>query len=225
MSQPDWVSIKEYAAIYAPTGRVLIPFLGTSGRVGWPAGQWDIWAPVFSWMLLGRRRPRLWVELHRREWWTQPKTWRKDYLRWLTSQRARPILMQRTYRRVPASVAYPKAWIQAQFPDMPFHGTFDWLMALAIALQVKEIAAWGVDYDSSHEEIYQKVGAACWVGFARGRGIRVTLSPGSPLLSNPLPDAQTYGYDYPPWPKGHHPHDWPAESLMEEIPRQLRERA
>ena len=218
------MSINEYADTWAPSGRVLIPFLGHSGREPWPPGSWDVWAPVFSWKLLGRRRPRLWVELHRREWWMQPKVWRKDYLRWLRAYRARPILMQQHYRSVPASVRYPKALIRREFPGLPLHGTFDWLMALAIVCEVQEIAVWGVDYDSSHEELYQKVGAACWIGVARGRGIRVHISPGSELLRNPMPESQTYGYDYPPWPPGHHPHAWPAESLAEEIPRQIRER-
>ena len=187
---------------WAPTGRVLIPFLGATSQGPFPSGACDIWAPAFSWRLLGRRRPRLWVELHRREWWRPRKTWRPNYQGGLHTQRARPILMQQHWQDVPASVRYPYALIRAEFPGAPFHGTFDWLMALAILLTVTEIVIWGVDYDSTHEEIYQKVGAAYWVGLARGCGIRVCLSRGSPLLRNPMPARQTYGYDYPPWPKG-----------------------
>ena len=189
--------------------------------MSWPAGHWDIWAPVFTWMLLKRRRPRLWVELHRSIWWHQKKTWRQGYTQWLMRQKARPVLMQHRYAAVPRSVMYPKGAITAAFPGAPFHGTVDWLMALAIWLQVKEIAVWGVDYASSHEEVYQKVGAAYWVGVARGRGIQVRLSPQCPLLSNPMPDTQTYGYDYPPWPRGHHPKDWPMVSLYGEDGRDI----
>lgn len=194
---------------WLPTGRVIIPFLGSSGQSGWPAGRWDIWAPVFTWKILGRRRPTLWVELHRRCWWHQPKAWRKGYRRWLQTYRARPILMQHRFSEVPASVRYPREIVQGLFSQEPFHGTFDWLMALAIYLEAKQVRVWGVDYNSAHEVVYQRGGAAFWVGLAIGAGIEVGVSPTSELLSNPMPSTQTYGYDYPPWPKGHHPKDWP----------------
>ena len=199
---------------WAPTGRVLIPFLGATGHAAWPTGRWDIWAPVFSWNLLGRRLPTLWIELHQRRHWQQRKSWRRNYQHWLSTYRRRPILMQQKFKAVPASIRYPQELARALVPHAPFHGTFDWLMALAMTLEVKEIAVWGVDYDSAHEEIYQKVGANFWIGVARGRNIDVRISPGSSLMRNPMPQTHTYGYDYPPWPKGHHPDDWPASSLM-----------
>ena len=214
MSKP--LSCDQMRQQWMPTGRVLIPFLGPSGHAEWPAGSWDIWAPVFTWQLLGRRRPRLWVELHRQVWWRQPKTWRRGYLRWLHTYRARPILMQHQWREVPASVRYPRARALREFPSAPFQGTFDWLMALAILLDAKQIAVWGVDYDTAHEMVYQRSGAAYWVGMALGRGITVQFSPCSFLLSTPMPSTKTYGYDYPPWPPGHHPKDWPL--LLNGVP-------
>mgnify|MGYP001603550370 CR=1 FL=1 len=197
---------------WLPTKQVIIPFIGPSGRATFPTGAWDIWAPAFSWNTLQGRTPTCWFELHRRDWYTQPKTWRREYGLWLQTQVERPVVMWEKDHSVLRSVEYPLADVLAAHPAPgPLHGPFDWLMALALCLNAHEIAVWGVDYDDLHEKLYQQPGAAYWVGYARGCGITVPLSPGCTLLDTPMPPAQRYGQDYPPWPAGHHPDDYPCQ--------------
>ena len=208
------MTIQQRLKVYAKTQRVLMPFLGSTGLARFPRGAWDIWAPVFSWQRIRPARPSVWFELHQPMWWKQPKSWRPGYAAWLKRQRI-PVLMQRHFQAIPASVRYPKEDILNAFPGAPFHGTFDWMMALAIFLQVKDIAVWGLDFGSPHQAIYQKTGGAYWIGRACGEGIHVIVSPRSSVFSNPMPPKQTYGYDYPPWPHGHHPKDWPKTMKIE----------
>ena len=207
MTRIDWRSQ------WLSTGRVLIPFIGPSGRAPFPTGEWDLWVPSFSWQSLQGRTPTCWVELHQPCWYTQPKTWRQDYERWLTTHVDRPVIMWRTDPMIPRSVEYPLAYVRTAHPaPLAMRGTVDWLIALAICLDAQEIALWGVDYDSLHEKLYQQSGAAYWVGYARGCGIDVTMSPGCTLFDTPMPRDLHYGPDYPPWPEGHHPDVYPTQS-------------
>lgn len=210
------MTVRQMRDRWAPTGKVILPFVGEATRsVPFPDGAWDIWAPMFSWEYLQGREPTLWIEIHGEDQWRSPKSWRADYLDWLLTHKRCPILMQERHAAVPASVRYPKELVQTQYQDSPFHGTMDWLLALAVLLQVTDIALWGAGYDTLHEELYQKPGACYWVGVARGRGIRVQQPSDSCLLDNPMPRAQTYGYNYPPWPRGHHPDEFPAHYRQE----------
>lgn len=204
------MTVSQWQQLLVPSRRVILPFVGDLSRnTPFPYGQWNILAPVFSWRYLQNRIPTAWIEIHGEDQWRSPKIWRKDYLSWLTTQVEQPVLMQESYASVPKSLRFPKELVQAVCPGSPFHGTMDWLLALVIALDVTDIALWGADYNTLHEEIYQKVGAAYWVGFASGRRIRVHIPDNSCILTNPMPRVQTYGYHYPPWPSGHHPHDFP----------------
>lgn len=190
-----------------PWPRVAIGFAGTNrddilpGAPGWSTWVHPCMGPRIEQMGYHADAVTAWFDMHREEIWRQPKPWRDEYPAWLAARQA-PIVMQEAWEDIPASVAYPRAAIAAAFPGAPFHGTFDWMMALAIHWGATDILCHGAGYTSAHEFHFQRPAAWYWIGVARGRGIAVR--PGV-LMEAPNPRGE-YGYDYPPWPRGMHPH-------------------
>ncbi len=170
------------------------------------------WANQSDWL-----KPEAWFDIHRAEIWSEQawkKPWHRDYQGWLRSQRT-PIVMMEPSDEIKSAIRYPYDDVKRAFPDAPFAGTTDWMMALAILLGVEWIGMWGMDYCTPHELLYQRFGLTYWLGFARGRGIEVELPDDSSLLKNML--LGDYGPSYPPWPALHHPQV--VDRLLAGVPR------
>ena len=96
---------------------------------------------------------------------------------------------------IPHAVEYPLARVLA----MPgardwFTSTFSYQAALAVLEGFAEIGVWGVDLrrGTLRERTVEWAGLAWWLGYAAGRGVRVTLPPDEISWSHP----GRYGYDY-----------------------------
>ena len=122
----------------------------------------------------------------------------------------RPIYCQEHMADVPASVRFPRDeindWLLKNggrtLEPMPqgFH-TADYytstpaqMLALAIWEGFEEIHLYGVDMLQAEEYFYQRSGCEYFVGFARGRGIKVYVPPTSALCKA----NYVYGYTEPP---------------------------
>ncbi len=92
------------------------------------------------------------------------------------------------------AVPFPRDDILTMF-DPYFTNTISWLLAYAIALEYSEIQLFGVDMaqDTIMQAEYQRQRPSCeWlIGMAQGRGITVTMPPGSDLLKA----SHLYGFD------------------------------
>ena len=114
-------------------------------------------------------------------------TWiQNDKLVWERSQ-GLPLYMDRHYKSLPDSVPYPKKDVEKLTSHGKYHtSSFDWMVALAIHLEVKEIALYGVNFSGAHLFNGEPLaGRACleyWLGVAEGRGIKVMVSGGSDLF-------------------------------------------
>ncbi len=78
-----------------------------------------------------------------------------------------------------------------------FTSSIDYMIALAIYTGAKEIGLYGVD--NCNEYAHQEANTAYWLGFAEGRGIKVSLPDSCPLLKYKKPDIPyewnaRYGY-------------------------------
>ena len=98
-----------------------------------------------------------------------------------------PIYMLEAQADIPSSVAYPAAAVieyiapsgsEADF----FTSSLAYALALAIVQKPAEIGLFGADMSAEEEYGYQRPAMTYLVGIARGRGIKVTVPPASPLL-------------------------------------------
>ena len=138
----------------------------------------------------------------------------KRHVDWLKQEPAggRPIYCQEHYDDIPASVRFPRQEINAWFrkngglmleeaglPDGYFAedyytSTPAQMMALAIYEGFEEIHLYGIDMLQAEEYFYQRSGVEYYVGFARGRGIKVYIPQTSALCKA----NYVYGYSEPP---------------------------
>lgn len=170
--------------------------------------SWDIWAHS-SCQPLHVSRVNRWFDVHDLETWRQGKVWYRPYgkepptyVEWL-QRRTVPVVMQQHYPLIPMSEAYPLRAIVDRFGIVPalwgitdeaiwwnlvkdrgeFTSTFTYMLALALAEGVTEVALYGIDFIGRDvadvERSYQRPGAKYWVGVARGMGVPVTVARGS----------------------------------------------
>lgn len=95
-------------------------------------------------------------------------------------QQTKPVYRWEVDPRLPSSVAYPKADVQAFFADgeleRDFGGSLPWLMALAVFEGVPGDAIevfWCPQDDARHRK--QIASCRYWMGQARGRGLSVRI--------------------------------------------------
>lgn len=150
---------------------------------------WEVWAHSSAHMLNLPRVDR-YFDLHPRAFWIHGKPWDHEYVKWLSRNHV-PILMQKKFPEVPASVAYPKDRVLAEFRRY-FTSQTAWMIALALTEGVTHLGLFGVEYKHYTEHGSQRAGAEYWCGVAEGRGVRVVVPPNNPMLQTP---GLLYGYE------------------------------
>ena len=88
------------------------------------------------------------------------------------------IMMRERHEAIRASVAYPLRSVIADVGDY-FGSSPAYMVALAICERAEEIGLWGVDIGEKYD--HQRPNLEYLIGFARGRGIKVTVAGGSLL--------------------------------------------
>lgn len=156
----------------------------------WRDPSWTIAAHASSWQQCVRE-PDWWFDMHRRECFTQYKSWRPGYYDWLKHQRT-PIFMQEAYREIPAAVRYPKERILSEFRPY-FTNHVAWMIALALTEGVTHIGLFGCQYKADSEYGVQRESCVYWLGRFEGAGGTVVLPPKhNNLLTTP---RELYGYE------------------------------
>ena len=113
----------------------------------------------------------------------------------------KPIYMQDHYDEIPASVKYPldemikEFYIPEAMGDKLFTTcTVTHMLALAIYEGFEEIHLYGIDEAVDSEYVDEMPGVLYWLGVAYGKGIKIVISPNSPLLKG----FWIYGYEDKP---------------------------
>lgn len=96
-----------------------------------------------------------------------------------------PVAMIRQHPDIPTSEPYPLAMVADCIGRDYFASSIAYMVALAVTERADEIGLWGVDMDAEDEYRQQRPNLEWLLGLAEGRGIRVTLPEGCPLLSSP----------------------------------------
>src|SRR5690606_11291992 len=85
-------------------------------------------------------------------------------------------------RAYPAAVEYPLGEISKSLPIPYLENSISFQLAQAIHEGVDHIGLFGVHMVGKDEYEHQRPSIAYLVGLAQGRGIKVTVAPGSPLF-------------------------------------------
>ena len=117
-----------------------------------------------------------------------------------------PVMMWRKHPYIPNSVEFPLQTILEEFdifgedmaldqPDVRqrvyYTNTISWMIALAVYMDYKEIHIYGVNMAQDQEFQHQRPSCEFFLGWARGRGIKIYKPPVSDLLLSSF----LYGYD------------------------------
>lgn len=111
------------------------------------------------------------------------------------------VYTSRGYPKYPHAREYPLEWVLNRVGVSPyFKGTPPYAVAFAIAMGVKEIKLFGIDYHYGNGDIQKREkGRACmefWLGVAEANGIKTSVPPTSTLFD--MTDGgrdELYGYD------------------------------
>jgi hypothetical protein len=173
--------------------------------------EWDIWAhnSCFEGML--SRRIDRWYDVHRPEVRASEKTWSARYREWLTDPaagRTAPVYVLDGFTPTAPGVATIENHEIHTHAVMPWREIQSWLMARggtdqeyvtstgawmlqhALFEGVDLIGIWGIDYEEEGEYKVQRPCMEHWIGFARALGVKVYVTPSSPLGR----DDHIYGF-------------------------------
>lgn len=156
----------------------------------WGSNEWEIWGlpwDDFGWSQMTRL-----FEMHDLRLLESEHSKRKEgYFKRLEDC---PVLyMQQDYKN---AIAYPFDDVAKSIGQAYWNSSIAYAMALAIHEGAEEIAIYGVDMTGSDEYGYQRPNMEYLIGFARGKGIKVTIPDESPLCK-----FQNHGikfYDFVP---------------------------
>lgn len=154
---------------------------GTSGLAPWRDMQWEIWG--MPWISCPRVT-RL-FDVHTQECWAE-NTKLKD-ADWIDMYRSEyadvPVYCDPSRFNVFINpVPFPFEEIRASLPFYYLENSIAYQLALAIHEGVDEIGLWGIHMTGSGEYIEERPSVTYLIGLAQGRGIDVTVAPGSPLF-------------------------------------------
>jgi len=129
-----------------------------------------------------------WFQLHGKE----PPKYRDPNHKEVLSAMPGPVLMWEPNPDLPTAVAYPHDDIVNHFGRY-FTNTVSWMLALAIAMDYKEIHIHGINMATDEEFGSQRPSVEFFLGWARGLGIKIVTPPDCDLLTTWF----EYGYQDP----------------------------
>ncbi len=105
-----------------------------------------------------------------------------QYPKWLVDKGV-PLVVGRAFPATAEHVrVFPFDEANALFGSEYLTSSTAYMMALAILDGAKEIGVYGSDMSvDDHEYFWQRPCLEAWIGFAKGRGIKVTIPPVSPI--------------------------------------------
>lgn len=162
----------------------IVGFTASWKRAPFNEPDWEVWGMNAAYDLPLPRWDR-WFELHQRQVNLNDEGPRHI---WKIAELTCPVYMIKQFDDIPTSVAYPLDKVLAQFrPYMT--STFSYMAALAIMEGFEEIGVYGVD-TADEEWGSQRPSLEYLLGYAEGKGIKVTIPKESSLLRAPF----LYGY-------------------------------
>lgn len=102
-----------------------------------------------------------------------------------------PVMTLKKYSFLPSSIEYPLSEIHSKY----FTNSFAYMIAYAICERATSIDLYGIPLVLKDEYRDQRACVEYWLGYARGKGIEVTIFGGSTLFTHGV-HAGLYGYEW-----------------------------
>ena len=156
---------------------------GTHALAPWQDPEWEIWGlPWISYPRVDR-----FFDTHSQEYvsssdekWYRDGEWIPEFLKLHADK---PIYVDKSRLHLfPSAIDYPLSKVKSSIPIPYLENSVAYQLALAISEETEEIGLWGVHMRGRQEFQYQRPSITYLVGLAQGRGIKVTIAPGSPLF-------------------------------------------
>ena len=122
-----------------------------------------------------------WFQIHSRQSYDANTLRDHSHHDWMAKETRFPIYMQDKHPDIPMSVRFPKEKIMAEFGSY-FTNSISWEIALAVMEGFKEIHLYGVDMATHSEYAYERPSVEFFLGWARGRGIKLVVPERCDLL-------------------------------------------
>jgi hypothetical protein len=122
-----------------------------------------------------------WFQIHSRQSYDANVARDHSHHDWLANETRFPVYMQEKHPDIPMSVKFPKDKIMEEFGSY-FTNSISWEIALAIQEGFKEIHLYGVDMATHSEYEYERPSVEFFLGWARGRGIKIIVPEKCDLL-------------------------------------------
>lgn len=145
--------------------------------------EWEIWGlPWISYPRIDRV-----FDLHSQRFYDeQPYNWLSEgaWLRRHIKEAPDAIAYceKSRMRLFPNAVEFPFEKVFKEVPFNYFENSIAYMLGLAIVERVDEIGLWGVHMYAGAEAELAHSSVTYLIGLAQGRGIKVTVAPGSPLF-------------------------------------------
>ncbi len=176
--------------------RIIILGTAMTSVAGMPEDDWEVWGCGTAWQLTDRADR--WFELHNIDALRQTPQLYGPHLAWLDSQTI-PIMVKAKYAGIKNPVVYPIDKVKAEFGDY-FTTTIAYMIAYAMLREelgeepVTDMAIMGVNMAWNEEYSEQRPSCEHMIGWAQGKGIKVSISDVSDLLRC----GHLYAFQQPP---------------------------
>ena len=126
-----------------------------------------------------------WFQVHPYEEMAARQRPELGHLEWLKGANI-PVYMEEVHPDIPASVRYPYEEVCQTIGGNYMTSEPAFMLALAIHEKFDLIKVYGIDLDCEREWSYERACFEYLLGFAMGRGLKLWLPKGCPLLKGPL---------------------------------------
>ena len=141
--------------------------------------------------LILRRSVRLSFEMHNLDEWYDKNHYNFKQEREEINKLGIPVVTQKKHKLFPTAIPFPID----EMPIKYFTNSIAYMIAYAIHKGATEIEMYGVPLIYVDEYTRQLPCVEYWIGYARGKGIKVTIH-GSTNIFSPKPYTGLYGYDW-----------------------------
>ena len=172
----------------------LVGKASTGNEAPWHSPDWEIWG--MPW-ITAPRYTRL-FDLHEQAMYDEADVPPSDVVwneKWLDHTKEYPIYTFKSRMHIPNAVEYPLEEVLNDLPIPYLENSVAYMMALAIYEEVDEIGLWGVHMRGAPTYEIERPSITYLAGLANGRGIKVHIPPGNPLMMSAWEQGR-YGIDF-----------------------------
>lgn len=159
----------------------LVGKASTGNEAPWHSPDWEIWG--MPW-ISAPRYTRL-FDMHEQSMYDLADVPEDEVVwneKWIPHIGDYPVYTFKSRMHIPNAVEYPLEEVLEFLPSIYLENSIAYMMALAIYEGVDEIGLWGVHMRGAPTYEIERPAITYLIGLAEGRGIKITIPDGNPLM-------------------------------------------